>query len=268
MTDLLFRHGRTPAARLAKYRKQAEASYYAGDWRKARGARILSRDYSISGWHQCNAPSQRYTHCFEQSADVIGYTSPDMHRYSDSLRSKPDYGYYADEFGTLIAGAVVRLRCSRGTYYVPCTYDADNGEGVLHLEDAELAPKGADNDVHQEAEQAAARRADQLAERQAQADREWRERDRIEQELAEARETIAVTRETIAVTRASLQQLLRQSRPWRRHAGQLALPGMGPDSPSMTECAALWAALRETVRRRLDTIAECRATIARLGASL
>jgi len=255
----------TAANRLARYRAQAQKhneQYGNGKpgctvtwqdcqrWDPTRPGGSRYRPNSVRG-----PAGQIYSDRLEQYGTAVD--APRSHGRS----VLDNTGYYADHYySDTIRPYVMRLRCPRGTLYIPAT-DCTGWDGTVHyLADAELAPKGADEDTHERAARDAWHAAHGRAEHEAEAAREDAARATAEQDIAEARETIQTAR-------AQVLQLCRQSRPWRRHRGQQAtLPGI-PDplqtgnSADVAELGALCDAVRETVRRRLAEIAEARDVI-------
>lgn len=89
-------------------------------------------------------------------------------------------GWYADNYqDNLVIGCVLQLPSRKGEeQYVPATYNSDWDTATVYLNEI-----GPDKD-------AAARWADQNAEREAEVSREYEARDQAKQEIAEAREAI------------------------------------------------------------------------------
>lgn len=69
-------------------------------------------------------------------------------------------------------GAVIKLRCSRGTYYIAMTYMSDSDQACIHMDSKILVPKTSDEDEHRYALRQVAQWADQHAERRAELCRE------------------------------------------------------------------------------------------------
>ena len=108
-----------------------------------------------------------------------------------SPRNFDHTGWYADNFhDSLIVGGVCRMRCPRGTLYIPVTHCSGWGGVIHYVNDAELAPKGASEDKHDIALREAARSADYYAEREAEESREDDAKYQAERQIEEARETI------------------------------------------------------------------------------
>lgn len=100
-------------------------------------------------------------------------------------------GWYADNYqNELIVGHVCRMRTPRGTLYIPATMRTDSQGTVHYINDAELVPRGANEDAHALARREAARSADHYAEREAEEAREDNAKWQAEQDIEEAREVI------------------------------------------------------------------------------
>jgi hypothetical protein len=159
---------------------------------------------------------------------------------------------------------VVRLRGARGTLYIPVT-DCTGWEGSVHyVQEAESVPRGSDQDAHDQAIRDAWHTAHRIAERVADAEQEHDAREQAQQDIEDARDAIQTARQQV-------RDLCRQSRPWRRHLGrQQSLPDIpdplqppvGGNGTDGADLGALCDAIRETVRRRLDEIAQARRVIA------
>ena len=100
-------------------------------------------------------------------------------------------GWYADNYqDALIVGHVCHMRCPRGTLYIPATRNTGCDGTVHYLADAELVPKGADEEAHDLACREAARSADHYAEREAEECREDNAKYMAEADIEEARAEI------------------------------------------------------------------------------
>lgn len=130
--------------------------------------------------------------------------------YADSLESIGDYcgdaeklarldhsGWYEDHhYNALIKGGVIKLRSSKGVYYIPVTYGTDYDGITLYFNDSEIVARGSNEDQHEDAKRQAARNADGFAEIEAENAREYAARDQAEQDISAARETIHETNKT------------------------------------------------------------------------
>jgi hypothetical protein len=109
-------------------------------------------------------------------------------------RSFDHSGWYADNYqDALIVGHVYRMRCPRGTLYIPATVNTGTDGAVYYINDAERAPKGATEEQHDQACRGAAKSADYYAEIEADESREYEAKDRAEQDIIEARAAIHET---------------------------------------------------------------------------
>jgi len=118
------------------------------------------------------------------------------------------YGWYADNYQNgLIIGHVCRMRCPRGTLYIPGTVNTDCDGTVHYLGDVERVAKGATEEEHESACREAARSADHYAEREAEESREDNAKWQAEQDIIEAREEIhRINTGTLALIREIKQQ--------------------------------------------------------------
>jgi len=100
-------------------------------------------------------------------------------------------GWYADSYqNSLIKPHVTRLRCSKGTLYVPVTHCTD-WDGTRHyMQYATLIPKGSNEDEHEQAALDALHIADRCAEIESEESREAFAKDQAEQDILAAREEI------------------------------------------------------------------------------
>lgn len=173
--------------RLATYKKRAAASVLPRTWKEAR---TLRKGYFKE--YTCFTYGDK-GQIFADSFEVIGEKIGDCHEIlSPRMRNT---GYYADSYcGEVIRGAVVKLRTSRGTYYIPATY-CTAWEGVtLHMESAELVvTKGNKriarlDDCHEGARVRMAYLADSYAEREAERAREEDAKFQAEQKIESLKE--------------------------------------------------------------------------------
>lgn len=179
----------TAAARLIKY-KDAAAKYrdtfrntphpMGADWRY---------------WRDRGLWEPRYITRTEKGELVVddlgqlGYVLGDAHELTRGIKYT---GWYADNSygGNMVVGVVVRIRCPKGTLYVPATrYTECDGE-TAYIADAVLVPKGSPEEDHDEAARDAARTADGYAEREAETCREDASKEQAEMDIDEARGTI------------------------------------------------------------------------------
>lgn len=176
----------TSKQRLEQYRREAAT----GKWSRPLTWRDTRRHH-LSPW---GAPRPR------------GARGPRGQIYSDSLnpygndlgaahslfpRLIDHKGWYVDSWqDALIVGHVVKLRSPRGTLYIPATRNTDCDGTTHYLADAELVPKGASEDEHDDACREAARSADHYAEREAEEARDFEARGQAEAQIEEARAEI------------------------------------------------------------------------------
>lgn len=100
-------------------------------------------------------------------------------------------GWYADNYqDELIVAHVCRMRCPRGTLYIPATRNTGCDGTVHYINDAELVPRGATEEQHDQACREAARSADHYAEREAEECREENAKYQAERDIEEARAEI------------------------------------------------------------------------------
>ena len=170
-----MKNPRTTPQRLANYRAMAQ-EYPGTDWRYWRRS-IVSTPSNV----------QRDGLLFSDTVDQLGDYLGDAH----TLIRLDHTGWYADSYQEdTIVGGVAKLRCPRGTLYIPVTH-CTGWDGATHyLKDKVLVPKGAQEDEHFEAIRDCARWADQHAEREAEKAREYAAKDLAEQEIHEQKKEI------------------------------------------------------------------------------
>lgn len=148
-------------------------------------------------------------------------------------------GWYADNYqDALIVGHVCRMRCPRGTLYIPATMRTDSDGTVHYINDAELVPRGATEDDHDKACREAARSADHYAEKEAEDCREDNAKYMAEADIEAARAEIH------EVNKAALV-LLAEVKGTRKAAGQFS-PGI---------CDAIQHRITELLRDRAKQFA-------------
>lgn len=166
--------------RLASYKKRASEYKNPCNWKDARYPKRKGyfKEYNCFTYGD---KGQIYADSFE----VIGEKIGDCHEIINLRHT----GYYADSFQYgLIKGAVVKLRTSRGIYYMPATYCTE-WEGVtLHMERAEIVEKGLSENCHEGARTRCAYLADSYAEREAERAREDDAKYRAEEKIESLKE--------------------------------------------------------------------------------
>lgn len=177
--------------RLAYYRKQAETapqqmhSHYA-DWRAWR---------SRSLWGTPNTVRTKEGAILSDSLDQYGADLGAVHELMRKHGRRFDSrGYFIDGFyDDTITGHVVKLRCPRGTLYIPATM-CSGWDGTIHyINDCQLVPKGASEEEHEEAIIQACRDADHYAEKEAEDACEDSAKQQAEHDIEQARESIHET---------------------------------------------------------------------------
>lgn len=175
----------TTRARLAHYRAQAAKYPTADGWKhwRTKGTTFAAPSNSRGD------KGQIYSESLDQYGELLGSAN------ELAPRSVPHTGWFTSETGDTgtLQGYVVKLRCPRGTLYVPATAHSDWCGTTHYINDAELVPKGADEPAHDRAIQEAARSADYYAEREAEAARADDAKFQTEQDIELARETIHET---------------------------------------------------------------------------
>ncbi len=181
--------------RLAAYRKKAQecrADFEQGkNWRYWQHG-IFATYRNVYGEH-----GQMFT----QDVDQVGKYLGDAHKLAGRLINYA--GWFADNFqSNTIIGGVARMRCSRGTLYIPVTR-ASGWDGTTHyLVDRELVPKGANEDEHDQAIRQACISADHEAQTMAEQAREDDAKDLAESDIDEARNSIhAINKKVLALLR-------------------------------------------------------------------
>lgn len=168
--------------RLALYKKIANESKYSITWKQARYSKRKGyfKEYARFTYNDKGG-------IFADNFDIIGEKIGDCHEIlSPRLRNT---GYYCDNFyNGVIRGAVVKLKTSRGTYYMPATYCTE-WEGVtLHMESAEKVEKGLSENCHEGARTRCAYLADSYAEREAERARDEDAQFQAEQKIESLKE--------------------------------------------------------------------------------
>lgn len=176
------------ASRLAYYKQQAE-KYPGKPWQY----------WKRNIWETPSNARGDKGQIFSDTVDQYGENIGDAHQVVN-LRST---GWFADTYQhDVLRGAVCRMRCPRGTLYIPVTY-CTGWDGTTHyLADAILVPKGAAEDEHEAAKKDAARLADGFAESEAEESREFYAKDRADEDIAQARADIhAVNKKALALVK-------------------------------------------------------------------
>lgn len=151
---------KTAKQRLEKYR--ATAAKFNSDWRKCRwnGSFAYGPSY---GWQQDGVT------LWADNNDALGRVVGDAH----NIIRIDHTGWFCDHIQhELCRGAVIKLRCSRGTYYIAMTYMTDSDAACIHMDSKYLVEKGADEEEHKVGMKEAAWWADQEAEHRAEQCRE------------------------------------------------------------------------------------------------
>lgn len=183
-------------SRLAKYKKRAAESKYNNDWRTHR----------YEKHHVPDRPRYRDGLMFLDSLSIGDECGP-----AHDIIRLDHTGWYVDGYqDDTLRGEVMRLRLSRGTYYIPITICTGWDGVTYYLADAILVPRGSDEDAHEEAKREAAREADENARIEAEHSREDWEKDQADQMTEEARDEIhALNKEALAI----IQQVKGQTFP-------------------------------------------------------
>jgi hypothetical protein len=174
----------TSAVRLAAYRIRAAKNKHGhNDWRE----HIYGRGCLFTGEHITRAADEPGKWFTEDKYQIGAYVD-DAHKIDKRINHT---GWYTDAFcnDTLIGG-VARLRTSRGTYYIPVTYQTDCDGSTHWMNHAEIVPRGSTEDAHAQAKRDAARAADSLAESEAEDCREANAKQEAEHDIEWARERI------------------------------------------------------------------------------
>lgn len=173
---------KTIEKRLSMYKQRASESKFPRTWQE-------SRYPKRAGY--CKT-YQNFTYgdkgeIFADDFGIIGEKIGDCHELlSPRMRNT---GYYADNFcDNVIRGAVIKLKTSRGTYYIPATYCTAWDGITLHMESAEKVEKGLSEDCHEGATTRAAYLADSYAENEAEKAREDDAKFQAEQKIEELKE--------------------------------------------------------------------------------
>lgn len=188
---------KTTKQRLQYYRAMA-AKYPGRDWRD-----WINRGRTFAAPSNARGEDGRiYSEALGQYGEPLGAAHALFPRMLDHT------GWYADNFqDSLIVGHVCRMRCPKGTLYIPATVNTDCDGTVHYINDAELAPKGATEEEHDQACREAARSADHYAEKEAEKAREAEAKDRAEQDTMEARKAIhEVNKAALALIREAKAQ--------------------------------------------------------------
>lgn len=219
--------------RLAIYKKRATESRFQTTWKNCR--------HGFMHGYKKSAP-QFTTHegvIYADNFEVIGDKVGDAHEFVRMNHT----GYFCDIFcDGVIRGAVVKLRTSKGTYYIPATYCTEWDGVTLYLKNAEIVVKSKSEDDHEMAIVIAARSADHYAEREAEKAREDSEKDQAQQRCEEYREEITKSRANVRDLIAEIKQ-------------------HGAFSP------AICSALRKTLRTEWGQVQNLRESVRELTAS-
>lgn len=172
---------KTTKQRLANYRQRYEKAVH----KSPRGP--LGHKYRNTWDVPRNTRSDDGGEIYTESRDQFGDYLGDAH---DLIRLDHT-GWYVDGYHSgLMIGGVCKLRCPKGTLYIPVTY-CDEWDGSTHyIGDVELVEKGSDESAHDAAIREAARSADYYAEREAEKAREAWVNDQAQREIEEKREDI------------------------------------------------------------------------------
>lgn len=158
---------KTTRQRLQQYRQEAAT----GKWVRPLTWRD-TKQHHPSIWAVPNSARGKKGEVFTDSIDQYGRDLGPVGKMYPRMFDHT--GWYADNWhDALISGHVCRMRCPRGTLYIPATRDTECDGTVHYLADAELVPKGATEEDHDEACREAARSADHYAEREAEEAREY-----------------------------------------------------------------------------------------------
>lgn len=190
----------TSALRLRKFRERAATSKHKfhQDWRNNRYGYKLSE----KSWF----PTFKDGKYLSESLDWIGENLGDADKHT-----KLNYtGWYNDSYcNDVIRGAVIKIRCSRGSIYMAATY-CTGWDGTTHYaNDSILVPKGSDEYAHETAIADVARWADNRAEREA-------EDARRDDAKAKAEDLIATIKEEIKALRNEMLSLVKAVREQRK----------------------------------------------------
>lgn len=122
-------------------------------------------------------------------------------------RNRDCTGYYADNFqDSIIKFGVSKLHTSKGTYYIPVTWNTDADGATHYMTDKVLVLKTEVSDEdHEAAYKEALRYADRCAELEAEESREYDAKFQAEQQIREAQETIKESRLKIRALIAELR---------------------------------------------------------------
>jgi hypothetical protein len=194
---------KTTAQRLQQYRDEAESPKWIWPltWRD-------TKQHHASAWGAPRANNVRgpegqiYSEQLDQYGADLGPAGKLFPRLIDHN------GWYADNYqDALIVGHVCRMRCPRGTLYIPATRNTDCDGTVHYINDAELVPRGATEDDHDKACREAARSADHYAEKEAEDCREDNAKYMAEADIEAARAEIhRGNAEALALIREIKQQ--------------------------------------------------------------
>lgn len=169
-----MRPANTTKARLRFYRELAKKYPTQSDWRYWKYHDIWSPPNNSIG-----DKGQMFTESKDQIGDYLGDY--------DKLTRIDNTGWYTDHHcSEVVKCGVAKLRCPKGTLYIPVTY-CTGWDGTVHyLGDAELVPKKGTECDHERAIKEAARSANHYAEKTAEEEREYQAKDRAEQDIYEA----------------------------------------------------------------------------------
>ena len=204
--------------RLATYKNWANDHKTQKDWRKFTWVNNKGRKgYKKTEREFTHAEGKIYADDFS----VIGEKVADAHEIINLRHT----GWFSDNFENgLIRGAVVKLRTSRGTLYIPATYCTEWDGITLYIESAENVAKGLSEGCHEGAKVRGAYLSDSYAEREAERARDDDAKSQAESRIDDLRYEIAGivadTKQTIKAIREQqaggaivpkICQLLRES---------------------------------------------------------
>lgn len=193
---------KTTTQRLEQYRAEALSPKWVRPltWRD-------TKQHHASAWG-AHAPNSARVSAGQIYSDSLDQYGQDLGAVGKLFPRIIDHnGWYADNSqNSLVIGHVVKLRCPRGTLYIPATENTGCDGTVHYIRDAELVPKGASEDEHEQAQREAARSADHYAEREADECREYDAKDQAEQDIQQARKEIHETNAAVLALAREMKQ--------------------------------------------------------------